>query len=272
ILASVTVVRKRFPGRPDWWDARIENLRKIYLSQKKVLYTNRRPEMREALYQQMVHAREKLNKEIRKAQDRHWRSFVAKDLTENPWGVVYRLATEKFRRKGVIGSLRGGPDDGDNTLTARESMEFLVLAGIPPLDLSIQQIACKKILKRGQDAVFQGRSIDLHDFDSLRHANVYLGVLLLDVWQCEWELSPRGRVTFRFFPSVPEESRLCFTRASTQVLSGHGNFGIHLRRIGKQEDDLCPECGVTDDPPHRILHCPHFELEREALRASLPDR
>ncbi|RZC33639.1 hypothetical protein BDFB_012511 [Asbolus verrucosus] len=55
----------------------------------------------------MVYAREKFNMEIRKAQNGHW------------------LATEKFRRKGVICSFRGGPDGGDNTLTARESMEFL---------------------------------------------------------------------------------------------------------------------------------------------------
>jgi hypothetical protein len=73
------------------------------------------------------------------------------------------------------------------------------------------------------------------------------------------------------FPNVPEAPRAEFTRLSTQVLSGHGQFVTHLHRVGKSDTENCPTCGTPDDPQmiHRILECPTFDAERVELRVAL---
>lgn len=52
---------------------------------------------------------------------------------------------------------------------------------------------------------------------------------------------------------------------SSQFFTGHGNFMSHLFRIGKSEDDLCPECHIRDDPIHRFLECALFINERRLV-------
>ncbi|CAH0396075.1 unnamed protein product [Bemisia tabaci] len=60
------------------------------------------------------------------------------------------------------------------------------------------------------------------------------------------------------------------TPARTQFFAGHGGFGCQLVSIGKAIAGLCPDCGVEDNPGHRLDNCPHFAIERaEAQQAGL---
>jgi hypothetical protein len=152
-----------------------------------------------------------------------------------------------------------------------------VLAGLLPTDLEIDRANTLRALKRGQVSLFQGELITPDMFDSTAHAGVYLQLRAEDIWQSRWDNTTKGRVTHAFFPAVTTElaalPKLDFVR--TQVLTGHGEFGCHLHRIGKEESDTCDICpGATDDPIHRILECPKYlaaqELIHEEVRAWPP--
>ena len=126
---------------------------------------------------------------------------------------------------------------------------------------------CLQRLKKHGVAAFMQTHVRLDEFDSFRHVKEYLRWMVLDVWQCRWESSELGRVTFAFFPLVPDLPRLDFTWRSTQVLTGHGNFRSHLFRIGKMDEDICRMCDLdeSDNPEHRLLRCLAFSTQRDVL-------
>jgi hypothetical protein len=138
-------------------------------------------------------------------------------------------------------------------------------AGLPPLDLALWQVTCKKKLKKEPAANYLDQQIIRSDFENFRQINEYLNLVTLDVWQLRWETSSKGRVTYKFFPTIPSLPRTSLSRLSTQTLTGHGPFQIHLHRIGKSESDACQRCNVSDDPVHRILNCPLFDEDRARL-------
>jgi len=59
----------------------------------------------------------------------------------------------------------------------------------------------------------------------------------------------------------------------TQLLTGHGCFGVYLKRIGKTESALCPFCNSEDDSAdHTIRTCPEWQSDRNDLTSVLgPD-
>ncbi|KAI5698722.1 hypothetical protein M8J76_016679 [Diaphorina citri] len=104
--------------------------------------------------------------------------------------------------------------------------------------------------------------------------------LTLDLWQHQWDTETTGRVTYSFIPSIRArlEVRLRHDKHLTAVLTGHGSFRSHnpLRYTYGDPDDptgdvdeACPSYGILDDPRHRILECPRFDEERNALRGAL---
>ncbi|KAH0813049.1 hypothetical protein GEV33_009743 [Tenebrio molitor] len=108
-----------------------------------------------------------------------------------------------------------------------------VVAGLPPLDLALWQVTCKKKLKKEPAANYLDQQIIRSDFENFRQINEYLNLVTLDVWQLRWETSSKGRVTYKFFPTIPSLPRTSLSRLSTQTLTGHGPFQIHLHRIEK---------------------------------------
>lgn len=59
------------------------------------------------------------------------------------------------------------------------------------------------------------------------------------------------------------------SRRTVQLITGHGEFGMHLYRIGKRESGLCELCQVEDDPIHRITTCSIFEDIRNTISIQL---
>ena len=53
---------------------------------------------------------------------------------------------------------------------------------------------------------------------------------------------------------------------TTQHLSGTGAFGLHLKRIGKQDTDNCKLCNESSDrSTHRLFNCKTLNKYRENL-------
>jgi hypothetical protein len=88
--------RKKFVGRPDWWNEELDRFRKIYLAKKSLFYKNKLREYSDHLHTEMTTAKEKFKLKMEKQRRKSWDKFAEDDLTRDPWGVVYKLAAEKF--------------------------------------------------------------------------------------------------------------------------------------------------------------------------------
>lgn len=134
-----------------------------------------------------------------------------------------------------------------------------VLGATLPLDSEIQIRNCIGKIKRGRIAQFIDELINPNIFDSSTHCKLHLKLRAIDIWQARWESSMKGRITFEFIPNIANRldgPLLNLTFHKSLVLTGHGNFGIHLHRVGKQDESLCTTCDQIDDPIHRIVECP----------------
>jgi hypothetical protein len=153
-----------------------------------------------------------------------------------------------------------------------------VLAGILPVDLEIGIHNCTRELRQGRSAMFRDELITPGMFDSIAHAASYMTIKAEDIWQERWDNSTKRRITFEFLPRLSTNltDLLDTNFIKTQVLTGHREFGCHLNRIGKRDDDLCETCeSARDDPLHRNLDCPIYlsaqELIHEELRSWPPE-
>jgi hypothetical protein len=126
--------RKRFSHRPDWWMDEIERHRKVYMAKKTLLYRNRHPDYTDHLYSEMKTARERFKRKLAVARKKSWDRFVQHDLNENPWGITYKLAAEKYHRAGVLSCFTR--DDDTITLTPRDTLEYLLYKLLPDDDPS----------------------------------------------------------------------------------------------------------------------------------------
>ncbi|EFA11651.1 Retrovirus-related Pol polyprotein from type-1 retrotransposable element R1 4-like Protein [Tribolium castaneum] len=138
------------------------------------------------------------------------------------------------------------------------------------MDSEIQTRHCISEIKHGRNVLFFEELITPQTFDSIMHCREYVNLRALDRWQHRWETSTKERISFEFFPDVfrrLEGPPITFSHHKSQVLTGHGNFGIHQLRFGKNENSLCPNCpDFDDDPVHRILECPLFGEIQERIR------
>ncbi|KAG5870374.1 hypothetical protein JTB14_016141 [Gonioctena quinquepunctata] len=84
-------------------------------------------------------------------------------------------------------------------------------------------------------------------------------------WQTQWQTTTKGRATYELIPRVEEwvsSKTPHLSKKACSVMTSHGNFGIHLHRIGKIQDPECRQCPLPDSPAHRMTTCPAFEGPR----------
>ncbi|GJQ66528.1 hypothetical protein Trydic_g4514 [Trypoxylus dichotomus] len=94
-------------------------------------------------------------------------------------------------------------------------------------------------------------------------------------WQTRWENAANGRWTKRFIGDANKFGKLgvALSYQATQLVTGHGNFGAYLHRIGRRDSADC-ECGGEDTAGHVLFDCPYTEdwrsrTETEAINACL---
>lgn len=100
--------KKQFRKSNPWWTLGLTNL-------KKAAYRNRRRYLRERdhLARQESFIAFKLSlrvyrKEVRRCKVASWRDFVSKFGNEEPWGLVYKIQTDKLTVGKVLSTLRQG--------------------------------------------------------------------------------------------------------------------------------------------------------------------
>lgn len=132
---------------------------------------------------------------------------------------------------------------------------LLVIAGVPPIDLSA--IERTDVYEQIQGA---GNVSELR-------ANAKRK--LHEAWQERWHVSDKGEWTRRLIPDIHPWVRRRYGSVTfhiTQALSGHGCFASYLRRFGLLDSAKCWFCvNDNDDALHTLFECSAWEENRAAL-------
>ena len=118
-----------------------------------------------------------------------------------------------------------------------------VIAGIPPIELQIQERKEK----------YDGENKET------TQAN------LLARWQTKWNSGTYGRWTWKLIPDVQRWlKRPCgeVDYFLTQALSGHGCFRKYLYDRNRADSEKCRYCDAVDDVHHTLFTCSRWEEER----------
>ncbi|GBN85860.1 hypothetical protein AVEN_233279-2 [Araneus ventricosus] len=90
-----------------------------------------------------------------------------------------------------------------------------------------------------------------------------LKALTIREWQKRWDMTYKGRLTFKFLPKV--SAKCLFWGMVNEVLSGHGRFPFYFYKYGLGSDDLCA-CGEVGDALHYVVSCPLTDDLRGRLK------
>lgn len=119
----------------------------------------------------------------------------------------------------------------------------LVIAGIPPVDLTVEE---RVQLKAGVT-------------QTLARATTVAN------WQKRWEVSEKGRWTWTLIPEIQpwlDRGHGQVDFYLTQFLSGHGKFREYLYRKKRADTPNCQHCGEMDTANHTVLVCPKWDTHR----------
>lgn len=141
-----------------------------------------------------------------------------------------------------------------------------VLVGVPPLDLEVIRRAVAFKMKRGLDMSADDWVSD-SDVNRLgvRERKVLLEECVSNRWQCRWDGSTNGRVTYGYVRDVmfvagcPDFG---FGLYLGYLLTGHGSMNEYLRRKGASVTDRC-DCGGVEDWAHILAECEYYEDIRD---------
>lgn len=139
-----------------------------------------------------------------------------------------------------------------------------VIAKQPPLDLILLERKARFEIVRNGSALFCDVRLPDDPQQHMTETKRSLRRLTMAKWQERWDCSEKGRTTYGFIPNIRNyiDTDLTFTRESVQLITGHGNFGAHLLRIGKSINGLCELCHSLDDSIHRLTTCGRYEDAR----------
>jgi hypothetical protein len=101
---------------------------------KSLFYKNRHPEYANYLHTKMRAAHDRFKRKLTAARQKSWDLFIQRDLTNNPWGVTYKLAADKFHKAGVLSCFTR--EDNSVTLTPQDTLEYLLHKLLPDGDPS----------------------------------------------------------------------------------------------------------------------------------------
>lgn len=75
---------------------------------------------------------------------------------------------------------------------------------------------------------------------------------------------------------IPDVEKWCHDKKgdldfhTTQILSGHGCFGVYLHKMGKEESAACHHCNsCCDNAEHTLIECPAWDEERLQLERAI---
>ena len=94
-------------------------------------------------------------------------------------------------------------------------------------------------------------------------------------WQKEWNNYKKENVTSKSIPSALlfTKKKMDIDHHTMQLLTGHGSFGVYRKRIGKDSDSNCLDCGdPNEDAEHALFACPKWTDRRIELENALGEK
>lgn len=119
-----------------------------------------------------------------------------------------------------------------------------VIAGIPPIDLLIQE------------------RYEVYNGSTKNEARAQL----MEKWQEKWTGGKHGRWTFTLIPNLHKWITRPYGEVDyyiTQILSGHGYFKKYLYIRKKIDTPDCDYCQAEDDAEHTLFNCCRWQTQRE---------
>lgn len=123
--------KKRFTKSVPWWNSELESLKATVRKLRRQLQQTRNPSQRTKIIDKLRPARNKYTALIRKSKLQSWRNFVTCNGNQEPWGIIYKLQTNKIQINEVCSSIQ---TTGSQTTTWEESAALLLNSVIPDDD------------------------------------------------------------------------------------------------------------------------------------------
>ena len=132
------------------------------------------------------------------------------------------------------------------------TMALLVVLGFWPIDLQIRLRGALYWLKNSKfNKIEEIIGFDARNKREMKDA-------LIREWQEEWDTIEEGRRTHEIFPNIRKILRLTHLQPGpglVHFLTGHGPYGVYLKRIKSRNNDNCDMCKVIDTPEHALFEC-----------------
>jgi hypothetical protein len=87
-------------------------------------------------------------------------------------------------------------------------------------------------------------------------------------WETEWDSYNKDNITKKLIrnASILAKYRKDIDYFNMQMLTGHGIFNTYKKKIGKDDDSRCWDCGdPNDDAEHALFVCPRWINKRMKL-------
>lgn len=127
--ADASIPRKtRFPNSAPWWTKPLTELKKQVRRARRDYQAAQNTNREEKLKRRYQTLRNNYTGEIRKAKNTSWKEFVTKEGNLNPWGIIYKIKTEKIHSETAFESIKTSTG---HTATWEQTAETLLNTLIP---------------------------------------------------------------------------------------------------------------------------------------------
>ena len=144
---------------------------------------------------------------------------------------------------------------------------FCVLTGNLPIYIKIQ------MLGETYERKIHGSRIGADDGSKLKEEPEAIRKNAQEKCQKEWNNYKKENVTRKLIPSAHLFTKEKMDIDHRTMLTGHGSFGVYRKRIGKNSDSNCLDCGdPNDDAEHALFACPKWTDRRIELENALGEK
>jgi retron-type reverse transcriptase len=103
-----------------------------------------------------------------------------------------------------------------------------------------------------------------------RELKQFFNLYILELWQTDWNRCKTGQWTKSLIPEAGSHSYPT-TFWTTQMLTGHGAFGLYLHKHKRRSSPQCLHCNTPiDSPSHALYECPLRSSSRPTLQLLPP--
>lgn len=111
-----------------WWNPTLSALRKRVFEARHRLQRTKDETARKRLLKTFRHVRNTYSAKIKEAKQKSWEKFVKKEGNKNPWGIIYKLQTNRLKIDKAQSNIA---NNNTHTTTREETMKLLLNTLIP---------------------------------------------------------------------------------------------------------------------------------------------